>query len=133
MKTNTFKHLENLCAVKGIVCERRGRKIELTTPGGGTTAECESLAEALDTYRTDPAFSTLPVRIQAPAKRITADAVSAWLELRVKEFDATYNHAYFGSLNYSPYALGVLESVVEGILNSPEAREKFRAQVLALA
>lgn len=61
MKTNTFSHLENLCAGKRIVCERRGKVIELTTPCGGTTAECDSVAEALDTVATDPTFSKLPI------------------------------------------------------------------------
>lgn len=60
MKTNTYAHLEKLCAAKRIVCERRGKKIELTTPDGGTTAECETVAEALDTFRNDPAFAALP-------------------------------------------------------------------------
>lgn len=63
MKTNTYDHLENLAAAKGIVCERRGRKIELTIPSGAVTAECDSVAEALDTMRGDPTFSDLPIKI----------------------------------------------------------------------
>lgn len=66
MKTNTYDHLENLAASKGVVCERArsGRKIELTTPCGGTTAECDSVTEALDTMRGDPTFSNLPIQIR---------------------------------------------------------------------
>lgn len=63
MRTNTFEHLQGLCAGKGIVCERRGKKINMTTPDGGTTAECESLAEAFDTLRGDPTFSDLPIKL----------------------------------------------------------------------
>lgn len=66
MKTNTFENLEKLCRGKKIVCERRGKKIELTTPCGGTTAECDSLAEAFDTYHTDPAFDKLPMHVFGP-------------------------------------------------------------------
>jgi hypothetical protein len=62
-RTNTFEHLESLCHGKGIVCERNGRKIELTTPDGGTTAECDSVSEALDTYRNDATFSKLPIKL----------------------------------------------------------------------
>ena len=64
MKTNTFEHLESMCASKGIICERRGRKIELTTPDGAITAECASISEALDTYRNDPTYSDLPIQIR---------------------------------------------------------------------
>jgi hypothetical protein len=68
MKTNTFEHHESLARSKGIVCERRSaRKIELTTPCGGTTAECATVAEALDTLRTDPTFSDLPIKCQKPS------------------------------------------------------------------
>lgn len=63
MRTDTFEHLQGLCASKGIVCERRGKKIEMTTPNGGTTAECESVAEAFDTLRGDPTFSELPIKL----------------------------------------------------------------------
>lgn len=35
MRTDTFEHLQGLCAGKGIVCERRGKKIDMTTPDGG--------------------------------------------------------------------------------------------------
>ena len=73
MKTNTFRHLETLCAGKGIVCEKRGRKIELTTPDGGTTAECDSVAEALDTYRNDSTFSALPIQIRTAPKPAPVD------------------------------------------------------------
>jgi hypothetical protein len=70
MKTNTFEHLESLARSKGIICERRSvRKIELTTPCGGTTAECATVSEAFDTLRNDPTFSDLPIKAgsQAPA------------------------------------------------------------------
>jgi len=78
MKTNTFRHLETLCAGKGIVCEKRGRKIELTTPDGGTTAECDSVAEALDTYRNDSTFSALPIQIRpAPTPWAPVTALEA--------------------------------------------------------
>jgi hypothetical protein len=68
MRTDTFEHLQRLCAGKGIVCERRGKKIELTTPSGGTTAECESVAEAFDTLRGDPTFSELPIKLAKAPK-----------------------------------------------------------------
>lgn len=64
MKTNTYQHLENLAAAKGIVCERTGRKIELTTPDGSVTAEDYSVADALDTLRNDSTFSDLPIQIR---------------------------------------------------------------------
>lgn len=62
MRTQIYNHLEALCHSKQIVCERRGKKIELTTPCGGTTAVCETVGEAFDVYRTDPAFCNLPLR-----------------------------------------------------------------------
>lgn len=69
MKTNTFEHLQGLCAGKRIVCERNGRKIDLTTPDGSVSAECESVAEALDVVGHDPAFCKLPIVLHAgPAK-----------------------------------------------------------------
>lgn len=67
MKTNTFEHLESLCRAKRIVCERRGKRIELTTPDGGTTAECSTVTEALDTVRGDSTFAALPI-VFAPAR-----------------------------------------------------------------
>lgn len=68
MRIDTFEHLQGLCAGKGIVCERRGKKIDMTTPDGGTTAECESVAEAFDTLRGDPTFADLPIKLaKAPA------------------------------------------------------------------
>lgn len=63
MRTNTYEHLEGLARAKGVNCERRGKKIELTTPGGGTTAECATVAEALDTMRNDETFSKLPIKM----------------------------------------------------------------------
>lgn len=65
MRSGSFNHLQALCAGKGIVCERNRSKtrIELTTPDGGTTAECESIAEAWDTYKGDPAFANLPIKM----------------------------------------------------------------------
>ncbi len=75
VRADTFEHLQGLCAGKGIICERRGRRIELTTPCGGTTAECSSIGEALDTYRNDPTFSDLPIqfRAQPEVKRTPSD------------------------------------------------------------
>lgn len=70
MRTNTFAHLEALCEAKGIVCERRRGRIELTTPNGGTTAECESVAEALDTYRNDDTFSSLPFKLVSRTEQV---------------------------------------------------------------
>lgn len=64
VRANSFASLERLCAGKRIVCERRGKKIELTTPDGSVTAECESLAEAWDTYRNDHAFCNLPIQLR---------------------------------------------------------------------
>lgn len=55
-KDGTFKRLQQECWVKGIVCERYGRKIELTTPAGGTTAVCDSVAEGFQTLLYDDAF-----------------------------------------------------------------------------
>lgn len=62
MKTGSFEHLEQYCTARGIVCQRVGRTIELTTPDGGTTAEEPTLAEAWSTVQGDTTFSTLPVR-----------------------------------------------------------------------
>ncbi len=73
MKTNTFTHLEALCAGKGIVCERRGRKIELTTPCGGTCAECDNVRDALDTVRNDDTFAGLPIRMRAAVAEPTPE------------------------------------------------------------
>jgi len=67
MRTNTYSHLEALASSKRIVCERTGKRITLTTPDGGTTAECDSVAEALDTLASDPTFSALPI-VLAPAR-----------------------------------------------------------------
>lgn len=64
IRANSFASLEALCSGKRIACERRGKKIELTTPDGGTTAECASLAEAWDTYRNDGAFCHLPIQLR---------------------------------------------------------------------
>jgi len=61
MRTNTFSHLEGLCRAKRIVCERIHGRIELTTPNGGTTAECNNVAEALDVVRNDSTFCDLPI------------------------------------------------------------------------
>lgn len=63
MRTDTFEHLQGLCAGKGIICERRGKKIEMTTSDGGTTAECESVAEAFQELRSDPTFADLPIKL----------------------------------------------------------------------
>jgi hypothetical protein len=67
MRTNTFAHLEALASSKRIVCERTGKRITLTTPDGGTTAECDSVAEALDTLTGDPTFAALPIVLAKPA------------------------------------------------------------------
>ena len=58
----TFKQLEIACKQKGIVCERTGRTVELTTPDGGTTAECETVGEAVNTFFYDHVFASLPVK-----------------------------------------------------------------------
>lgn len=34
MRTNIFETLQRLCAGRGIVCEQRGKKIDMTTPDG---------------------------------------------------------------------------------------------------
>lgn len=57
----TFERLQQACGLRGIVCERTRGKIELTTPNGGTTAECATVREAWDTYEGDTTFSSLPV------------------------------------------------------------------------
>lgn len=67
MRTNTFSHLFALADARRIVCERTGKRITLTTPDGGTTAECDSVAEALDTLRSDPTFAALPIVLAKPA------------------------------------------------------------------
>lgn len=67
MKPNTFTHLENLCRAKRIVCERYGKRIELTTPDGSVKAECATVAEALDTVQNDSTFFSLPTIASKPA------------------------------------------------------------------
>lgn len=63
-RADTFSHLEGLAWGRGVVCERySARRIELTTPDGGTSAVCESVAEALDIMRNDSAFCKLPLKI----------------------------------------------------------------------
>jgi len=62
-RINTFSHFNGLCDSKRIVCERRGKKISLTTPDGATTAECDSVKDAMDTVRNDPTFANLPIVI----------------------------------------------------------------------
>lgn len=57
----TFERLQSICASKAIVCERRGRKVELTTPCGGTTAECDGVNDAYATLANDPTFHDLPI------------------------------------------------------------------------
>lgn len=59
-----FANLQTACAAKRVVCERRGRKIEMTTPCGGTAAECETVAEAWDTLINDPTFSGLDSQVR---------------------------------------------------------------------
>lgn len=84
MKTNTFEHLENLCRLRRIVCERRhSRKIELTTPDGGTTAECVSVADALNTLHSDTAFSSLPLHL--PGTKANVDEKPAARRVREAE------------------------------------------------
>lgn len=68
MKTNTFEHLESLCAGVGVVCERDGKKINLTVPNGSVSAECDGVRDALDTMRSDPTFSKLPILLRREAK-----------------------------------------------------------------
>lgn len=62
MNKNTFKNLESHCYARGIVCERYGRKIEMTTPDGSTTAECSTVQEGFDTLQNDSTFSSLPIK-----------------------------------------------------------------------
>lgn len=91
MRTDTFEHLQGLCAGKGIVCERRGKKIDMTTPNGGTTAECDSVAEAFDTLRGDPTFSELPLRLGKPAAIVASEVYvySFWSQAeRIKQVEA---------------------------------------------
>ena len=56
-----FEKLESMARQRGIVCERNGRKIELTTPDGGVMAECDTVADAADTIRQDTSFNRLPI------------------------------------------------------------------------
>lgn len=67
MPKDTYTRLESLCAGKGIVCERIGKRIVLTTPDGSVMVNCENLAEAFDTVRNDPTFSKLPIKLAKPA------------------------------------------------------------------
>lgn len=60
-RTNTFAHLEGLCWSKGIVCERVGKRIELTL--GGTTGTYDSVREALDGYRHEEPFCSAPLKL----------------------------------------------------------------------
>ena len=88
MKTNTFEHLENLCRAKGIVCERYSRnRITLTTPSGGTEAECKTVTEALDCIRHDETFCNLPVILRAPA---TAETNAQSIRTMRKAIAATF-------------------------------------------
>lgn len=73
MRANTFSHLEALASSKRIVCERTGKRITLTTPDGGTTAECDSVAEALDTLRSDSTFADLPIVLAKPMTQATPE------------------------------------------------------------
>lgn len=66
----TFERLVTACKLRGIICEKSRGKIELTTPNGGTTAECETVREAWETYEGDSTFSSLPylpIKIPQPA------------------------------------------------------------------
>lgn len=58
-----FHHLQADCRAKGVVCERSGRKVELTTPDGSVTAECDTVAEAIDAFHYDATFASLPVKV----------------------------------------------------------------------
>lgn len=71
MRSDTFEHLEALCATRRVVCERRGKKVLLTVPDGSVQAECDGVRDALDTMRTDPTFKDLPLdmaRVLPPAE-----------------------------------------------------------------
>lgn len=57
----TFERLVSACGQHGIVCNKSRGRIELTTPNGGTTAECATVREAWDTFENDTTFSSLPV------------------------------------------------------------------------
>lgn len=61
-RQTAFNRLVSKCNAQGIVCERFGRRIELTTPDGGTTAVCHSVTDAWAEYHNDPAFFALPLR-----------------------------------------------------------------------
>lgn len=63
MKTGSYEHLESYCAGKGIICQRIGKRIKLTTPDGGTTAEETSVRDAWSTVKTDPTFCDLPIQV----------------------------------------------------------------------
>lgn len=91
----TFDRLQSLCACRGIVCERTRGKIELTTPNGGTTAECDTVAEAYDTLNSDTTFSTLPILLRT---RINADPPPAQ---PVKKF-RSYRAHFIGWTNTKP-------------------------------
>lgn len=67
MKTGSYEHLESYCAGKGIICQRIGKRIKLTTPDGGTTAEETSVRDAWSTVKTDPTFADLPIRLACRA------------------------------------------------------------------
>lgn len=65
MNTETFTHLENLCAAKHIGCERASQGsplIKLTTPDRKITRFCKGVREALEVVRNDPVFSSLPLQ-----------------------------------------------------------------------
>jgi len=80
-RAGSFYNLQQLCAAKGIVCEyKNSRVIEMTTPRGDTTAECETVREAFDTLRHDDTFAKLPIQQRfLPRPKFTAKAM---LEVR---------------------------------------------------
>lgn len=97
MRSDTFEHLEALCATRRVACERRGKKVLLTVPDGSVQAECDGVRDALDTMRTDPAFKDLPLRL-APAPEAYA--------YEVREGDRVTQRATAASLDEALDRLG---------------------------
>jgi len=79
MRTNTFTNLQRQCQIKGVVCERSRGKIEMTTPDGGTTAECLTVAEAMETLHHDSTFASLPIKLAKTGwqRQVEAEAKAA--------------------------------------------------------
>lgn len=122
MSARTFALLERLCAVKGIFCERRGRKIELTTPDGSVTAEAETVADAFADYDSEP-FRSLPIKLARTGWQREQEA-KARQALKVTALD--HLRAYAGELHRSGH-----REVADRVLGLVQEAEAERARHVA--